>query len=117
MHSYYKEKNKIFLNYRVNRYQSIQLQHQNFFSLQNSERRFQTGNCCSGLNGNLFFVSLWSGNLQMSIWFLLCFRTLWLKVVGKFTHHTHFPKDPNENNKGFLQKTCWYSRAKGGTFW
>ena len=23
----------------------------------------------------------------------------------------------DENNKGFLQKTCWYSRAKSGQFW
>ena len=23
----------------------------------------------------------------------------------------------DENNKGFLQKTCWYSRAQSGTFW
>ena len=37
---------------------------------------------------------------------------------------THFPKDPklwylleDENNKGFLQKTCWYSRAQSGTYW
>ena len=38
--------------------------------------------------------------------------------------YTHFPKDPNcgiclktKNNKGLLQKTCWYSRAQSGTFW
>ena len=34
---------------------------------------------------------------------------------GKHSVYTHFPKDPNlvedDNNKGFLQKTYWYSRA------
>ena len=43
--------------------------------------------------------------------------------TGKHSVYTHFPKDPNcdiclktKNNKGFLQKTCWYSRAKSGKF-
>ena len=35
----------------------------------------------------------------------------------------HFPKDPNcdiclkTNNEGFLQKTCWYSRAQSRKLW
>ena len=43
---------------------------------------------------------------------------------GKHSVYTHFPKRPklrylleDENNKGFLQKTCWYSRAQSGQFW
>ena len=42
---------------------------------------------------------------------------------GKHSVHTHFPKDPNcdiclktKSNKGFLQMTCWYSRAQSGNF-
>ena len=42
---------------------------------------------------------------------------------GKHSVCTHFPKDPNcdiclknKNNEGFLQKTCWYSRAQSGKF-
>ena len=38
---------------------------------------------------------------------------------GKHSVCTHFPKDPklrylleDENNEGFLQKSCWYSRAE-----
>ena len=38
--------------------------------------------------------------------------------------YTNIPKDPNcdiclktKNNKGFWQKTCWYSRAQTGKFW
>ena len=35
---------------------------------------------------------------------------------------TYFPLDPNcdsarRKNEGFLQKTCWYSRAPNGNFW
>ena len=43
---------------------------------------------------------------------------------GKHSVYSHFPKDPNcehlledEHNKGFLQKTCWYSRAQSGKCW
>ena len=43
---------------------------------------------------------------------------------GKHGVFTHFPKKPklrylleDENNEVFLQKTCWYSRAKSGQFW
>ena len=43
---------------------------------------------------------------------------------GEHSVYTHLPKDPNcdvclktKNNKGILQKTCWYSRAQSGTFW
>ena len=41
---------------------------------------------------------------------------------GMHSVYTHFPKElwylhEDENNKGFLQKTCWYSRAQSGTFW
>ena len=42
---------------------------------------------------------------------------------GKHSVYTHFPKDPQcdiclktEKNKGFLQKTYWYSRAQSGHF-
>ena len=41
---------------------------------------------------------------------------------GKHSIYTHFPKDPTcdiclkTKMTGFLQKTCWYSRAKSGTF-
>ena len=43
---------------------------------------------------------------------------------GEHSVFSHFPEDPNcdicsktKNNKGLLQKTCWYSRAQSGTFW
>ena len=42
---------------------------------------------------------------------------------GEHSVHTHFPKDPRcdiclrKNNEGFLQKTCWYSRAQSGKCW
>ena len=48
------------------------------------------------------------------------------KVVpgpGEHSIFTHFPKDrklwyvlDDKNNKGFLQKTYWYSRAQSGKF-
>ena len=43
---------------------------------------------------------------------------------GKHSIYTHFPKHRNcdicfgtKINKGFLQKTYWYSRAQSGKFW
>ena len=43
--------------------------------------------------------------------------------LGQAQHLHSLPERPklrylreDENNKGFLQKTCWYSRAKSGTF-
>ena len=47
------------------------------------------------------------------------------KVPGSCEHsvYTHFLKDPKcdicleTKKKGFLQKTCWHSRAQRGTFW
>ena len=41
---------------------------------------------------------------------------------GKHVVHAHFPNHPNceiclkKNNEGFLQKTCWHSRAQSGIF-
>ena len=40
---------------------------------------------------------------------------------GKHGVYTHFPEEfryllEDENNEGFFQKTCWYSRAQSGTF-
>ena len=47
----------------------------------------------------------------------------WNWARGRHSVCTHFPKDPklrylleDENNKGFLQKTCWYSRTQSGNF-
>ena len=45
--------------------------------------------------------------------------------LGSCKHgvYTHSPKDPNSdiclktNNEGFLQKTCWYSRAQSRKLW
>ena len=43
---------------------------------------------------------------------------------GKHSVYNLFPKRhklryllEDENNKGFLQTTCWYSRAQSGKFW
>ena len=36
----------------------------------------------------------------------------WNRVRVTTVHNTQ-----DENNKVFLQKTCWYSRAQSGTFW
>ena len=48
----------------------------------------------------------------------------WNQVWVSISVYKHFPKDPNcdvclktKNNQGFLQKTCWKSRAQSGKCW